>query len=62
MAQSTNRYTGAATTEVQSAGQAKDSYTVHFSLAWKDPDTGQNTYDWIWQVHSSGTLELLRQY
>jgi hypothetical protein len=55
-------YTGAATTEVQSAGQAKDSYTVHFSLAWKDPDTGQNTYDWIWQVHSSGTLELLRQY
>jgi len=55
-------YPGEATTELKPAGRAEDGYTVHFSLVWMDPETGKYTYDWIWQVHPSGALELIRQY
>jgi hypothetical protein len=55
-------YPGAATTESKPAGRAEDGYTVHFSLVWMDPNTGKYTYDWIWQVHSSGALDLIQQY
>jgi hypothetical protein len=55
-------YPGAAATESKSTGRAEDGYTVRFSLVWMDPDTGKYTYDWIWQVHPSGTLDLIRQY
>jgi hypothetical protein len=55
-------YPGAAATELMSTERAEDGYTVRFSLVWTDPDAGQYTYDWIWQVHPSGAFELIRQY
>lgn len=55
-------YAGLATTALSSSGHAEDGYTVHFSLEWMDPKTGKYTYDWVWKVHSSGALELIRQY
>jgi hypothetical protein len=55
-------YPGAAATESKSTGRAEDGYTVRFSLVWMDADTGKYTYDWIWQVHPSGALDLIRQY
>jgi hypothetical protein len=55
-------YAGLATTALSSSGHAEDGYTVHFSLVWMDPNTGKYTYDWVWKVHPSGALELIRQY
>jgi hypothetical protein len=55
-------YPGSATTALSSTGRAEDGYTVQFSLVWMDPETGKYTHDWVWRVHPSGALELLRQY
>jgi hypothetical protein len=55
-------YPGAATTESKPTGRAENGYTVRFSLDWIDPDNGKYTYDWIWQVHPSGALDLIQQY
>jgi hypothetical protein len=55
-------YPGTATTAQSSTGRAEDGYTVQFSLVWMDPETGKYTHDWVWRVHPSGALELLRQY
>jgi hypothetical protein len=55
-------YPGTATTALSSTDQTEDGYTVQFSLVWMDPDTGKYTHDWVWRVHSSGAIDLLRQY